>query len=301
MQVKHVTRVGFAARRAAQEERDLPIGPSLARQIIINYQRVLAAVAEILAHGAAGVRCDELHRGRIRRGRSDNDGVTHCAVLFEFAYHVDDGRSLLADRDVNADEVLALLVDDGVDGHRGLAGLAVADDEFALTATDRHHGIDGLEAGLHRLVHRFAPHHAGRDLLDDVALGGGDRALAVDRLAQRIDHAAKKFGADRHIKNTPGRLDGVAFLDVLVGTQHHRANRVALKVECQAEGVAREFEHFALHRGRQAVDAANAVGHRDHRTLGTQVGSGPEAGDAALEQLADFGRIQLHGQLLGFS
>src|SRR5207302_10534061 len=37
-----------------------------------------------------------------------------------------------ADGDVNADHVLALLVDDGVDRDRGLAGLAVADDQLAL-------------------------------------------------------------------------------------------------------------------------------------------------------------------------
>ena len=64
----------------------------------------------------------------------------HGAVLFELAHHVGDRALLLADGDVDALNARALLIDDGIDGHRGLAGLAVADDELALAAADRHHG-----------------------------------------------------------------------------------------------------------------------------------------------------------------
>ena len=67
-----------------------------------------------------------------------------------------DGRPLLADGDVDADQVLALLVDDGVDGDGRLAGLPVADDQLALTAADRDHRVDGLDAGLDRRVHVLA-------------------------------------------------------------------------------------------------------------------------------------------------
>jgi hypothetical protein len=35
---------------------------------------------------------------------------------------------------------------------RGLAGLAVADDQLALAAADRDHRVDRLDAGLQRLV-----------------------------------------------------------------------------------------------------------------------------------------------------
>ena len=63
-----------------------------------------------------------------------------------------DGRHLLADGDVDADQALALLVDDRVDGHGGLARLAVADDQLALAATDRDQRVDRLDAGLDRRV-----------------------------------------------------------------------------------------------------------------------------------------------------
>src|ERR1044071_5319043 len=261
VQVEHVARVGLAARRPAQEQRYLAVRPSLLRQIVVDDERVLAAVAEVLAHGAARVRRYVLHGGGLGGGGGHDDGVRHRAVLFELPHDVRDGRGLLPDRDVHAEKVFALLVDDGVDGDRGLAGLAVADDEFALAAADRHHGVDRLEAGLHRLRHRFPPHHARSDLLDDVGLLGVDGALAVDRLAQRIHHPSEQLRPDRHGKNPARGLDDVTFGDLRVFAQDHRADRVALEVERQAEGVLREFEHLALHHVGEAVDAADAIGH----------------------------------------
>src|SRR5690606_32306464 len=114
-------------------------------------QRVLAAVHEVLAHGAAGVGRDVLHGGRLGGGGGDDHGVGHRAVLFQLAHDVGDGRGLLADRHVHALDAGALLVDHRVDRHGGLAGLAVADDQLALAAADRDHGVDRLVAGLDRL------------------------------------------------------------------------------------------------------------------------------------------------------
>src|SRR3546814_4002918 len=79
------------------------------------------------------------HRGRLGGAGGDHDGVGHRAVFFQLAHHVGDRAVLLADRDVDALNAGALLVDDRVDRHRGLAGLAVADDQLALAAADRDH------------------------------------------------------------------------------------------------------------------------------------------------------------------
>ena len=84
----------------------------------------------------------------------DDDGVLHGAVLLEHGHDLGHGRELLADGHVDADQALALLVDDRVDGEGGLAGLAVADDQLALAAADRDQGVDGLDAGLDRRVDR---------------------------------------------------------------------------------------------------------------------------------------------------
>ena len=100
-------------------------------------------------------------------GRSgDDDGVLHRAEVFERLDHLRDGRTLLADGAVNANQVAALAVDDGIERDGGLAGLAVADDQLALSAADRNHRVDGLESGGHRLLHGLAVDDAGSDALD---------------------------------------------------------------------------------------------------------------------------------------
>src|SRR3546814_4738209 len=92
----------------------------------------------------------------------------------------------------------ALLVNEGIDGDGGLAGLAVADDQLALAAADGHERVERLETSLHRLVHRFPWDDARRLHFHALALGVFDRALAVDRVAEAVDDTAEKALADRH-------------------------------------------------------------------------------------------------------
>ena len=59
--------------------------------------------------------------------------------------------------------------------------------------------------------------------------------------------------------------------------------------------VAREFEHFAVHRVGQAVDAHDAVGHGHDRADVARFGGARELLDARLDQIADFGGFDCHG------
>ena len=294
MQIEHVAGVSFTTGRTAQQQGDLTIRPGLLGQVIVNDQRVFAAIAEVFAHGATGVRCQELHRGGVGGGSGNDDGVAHRAVFFQFAYYVGNGRSLLADRNVDTGHVLTFLIDDGVNRNSCLAGLTVANDQFALTAADRHHGVDGLQTGLHRLVNGLTCDHARSDLFDLVGHLRIDRTLAVDRLAQCVHHAAAQLGADGHFQNAAGALDRVAFGDVFVFAQNNGADGVALKVQRQAESIAGEFQHFALHHIGQAVHANDTVGHADHRSFGARLGQCFEVIDATADQIANFGRVELH-------
>src|ERR671931_1677767 len=101
----------------------------------------------------------------------------HSAVLVELMHHGIDRGSLLADGDIDTFNTRAPLIDDGIDSQRGLAGLAVADDELTLAASDRHHGIDGFKSSLDRLAHREPGDHAGGDLLQGRGFRGGYRPL----------------------------------------------------------------------------------------------------------------------------
>ena len=144
VQIKDIPWERFAARRPAQQQRNLPIGNRVLGKIVINDQRVLAIIAEVFAHRRAGIRRHELHRGRIAGRGADDDGVIHRTGLLQRLHHTDDGGFFLADGDVDALHVAPFLIDNGVDADGRLAGLAVADDELALAAADRNHRIDGF-------------------------------------------------------------------------------------------------------------------------------------------------------------
>src|SRR4029078_4619561 len=115
-------------------------------------------------------------------------------------------------RDVDTNNVLALLVDDRVDRDGGFAGLSVADDQLTLAAADRHHRVDRLQTGLERLFHRLAGDDSGSDALDRVVLIGDDVAFTVDRVAEGIDDAADQGIAHRHAHDAASAFHFVAFL-----------------------------------------------------------------------------------------
>ena len=145
MQVEHVTGEGFATRRAAQQQRDRAVGVGLLGQVVEHDEHMLAVVHPVLADGRTGVGRKPFEAGSVRGRGSDDGGVLHRATVFEGALDAGDRGALLADRDVDAAHLLfgiaglpcLTLVEDGVDADRGLASLAVADDQLTLTAPDR--------------------------------------------------------------------------------------------------------------------------------------------------------------------
>ena len=81
VEIEHVAGVGFTAWWTAQQQRDLAVSHGLLGQIVINDQRVLTAVAEVFAHGAARIGADVLHGCRLRSRCGHHDGVFHRAGL----------------------------------------------------------------------------------------------------------------------------------------------------------------------------------------------------------------------------
>ncbi len=118
--------------------------------------------------------------------------------------------------------------------------------------------------------------------------------LAVDRPAERIDHAAEQLAPHRHLEDAARGLDLIAFAQVLVVAEHHRADGVLLEVQRQAEGVSRELQHLAVAGIGQAVDARDAVGDRHDRADVARLRDGLEAFDPLLDEIADFACLDGH-------
>ena len=301
MHVEHVARIRLATRRAAQQQRELAIRDRLLREIVVDDQRVLAVVAEPLAHRAAGVGRDELQRRRLARRGGDHDRVLHRAELGELLDHLRDGRLLLPGRDVDAEHVETLLVDDRVERDRRLAGLPVADDQLALAAADRRHRVDRLDPGLQRLVHRFTGHDARRLQLDAPRLRRVDGTLAVDRPAERIDHAAEQTHADRHLDDAVGAAHDVAFANVLVLAHDRDADVVLFEVQHHPAHAARELDEFAGHGLVEPVDARDAVADREHGAGLRDVDLATVFPDLALQNVGDLSRLDVERHLSSFS
>ena len=97
-----------------------------------------AVVAEVFANGAASIGGQELQRGRFRGGGGDHHRVVEGAVILQGLDDLRHRRTLLADRDIDAEQLFALivagrvidlfLVDEGVDGDGGFTSLPVSDD-----------------------------------------------------------------------------------------------------------------------------------------------------------------------------
>ncbi len=183
----------------------------------------------------------------------------------------------------------------------GLAGLAVADDQLALAAADRDQRVHRLEAGRHRLVHRLARQDARRLHVDAHHLVVLDRALAVDRIAERVDDAAEQALADRDLDDGARTLDGVAFLDAAVVAEDHAADVVGFEVERHAAHAARKLDHLARLDVVETVDASDAVADRQHLADFGDLGFLAEILDLVLEDRGDLCGPDFHTCLFPYS
>ena len=274
MQVEDVAGVGLAARRATQQQRHCAVGLGLLGEIIEHDEHVLAVVHPVLSDCRTGVRREVLEAGRIRC-RGGNDGcVLQCAVLLERALDRRDGRALLSDGNVDAAHLLRgiprqpvlALVEDRVEAHGGLAGLAVANDELTLAAADGGHGVDCLDTGEHRLFDGLALHDRGSLDFQSAASLRRNGAKSVDRVAQGIDDAAEVGVTHGNREDLARATHSLTFLDLRAVTEEHDADLPDIEVQGQPEQASLELQQLIGHRRVQALDASDAVTCLDDAT-----------------------------------
>jgi len=135
-----------------------------------------------------------------------------------------------------------------------------------LSAADRSHCIDGFDTRLERLFDRLSLGDAGSLPFNRPRLRGHHGAFSVERIAERIDHAAKERRANGHREQLAGGTNLVALCDLEVVPQNHNADTAFFEVECEAYGAVGEFNHLPGHHCRQARAARDAVADLDHST-----------------------------------
>ena len=283
VQIEDIAGVSLTARRAAEQQGDGTVCHRVLGEVIVDDEDALALRHEILGQSRTGVRCDVLQRGAVGSGSRHDGGVAHGTVLLQVFGHAGDGRSLLTDGDVDAEHAGVLLVQDGIGGDRGLAGLAVADDQLTLTAANGEHGVDGEDAGVERRIHALALEDAGGLLLDGVVAHSLDGAFAVDGLAQRVDDAAKEAVAHRDAGALAAAGDHGADADGLSAVEEHDAQTARLDALHHALGAILEGDDLAVDGAVHAFHFHDAVGGGDDHAALFAGSGGLVVLDAGLE------------------
>ena len=229
--VKNVARKGLPSRRLVGEERKLAVGRGVLGEVVDDDERMAALVAEVFGDGEAGEGRDPLQRGRGGGGGDDEDAALRRAHRLDQLDHALDRRRPLADRDIDADHVGALLVDDRVDGDRRLAGGAVADDQLPLAAAEGEQGVDHQHAGRDRLFNQRPVDDRRRRSFDGPERLGRNRLVAVERTAERVNDTPEQARADRHARDLAGRRHQRA--DAAIASASSKSARVD-RVPCPA-------------------------------------------------------------------
>ncbi len=259
-----------------QRQRHLTVSNCLLGEVIVNNEHVaagvisrgrlavLAVIHKELANCSTSHRSDVLHRSGVGSGSRNDNGVVECTVLLQGLANVSNRRGLLTNGYVNADHVLATLVQNSVDSNGSLTRLTVANDELTLAAANRNHRVDSQKTSLHRLAHRGTVDNTGGLELDGARMGGANLALAVDGLAQRVYNAAEHSAAYRDVHDATGGAALVAFLDDVYCAKQNGANLIAVEVLSKAvHGLASlaalKLQQLAGHGTTQSRDAGNTV------------------------------------------
>ena len=207
----------------------------------------------------------------------------------------------MADCVVDADDILAALVDDRVDGNGGLAGLPIANDQFALPAANRDHRIDRLESGLQWLLDWIAIDDARRDAFDGLRQFRDDWPLAVNGLAERIDDAADQLRTHGHRNDAAGALDLVALFDFGEVAEQDGADAVLFEIQRDAVNSVRELQHLARHRLFDAVHARDPIADRYDRADFGDIDVDRVAPDLVPDDFGDFLSLDIHFYPGGFA
>ena len=258
VQIEDIARICLTSGRALQQQRNGPIGDGMRAEVIKDDQHILAFLHPFLAYGTAGIRRHILHERRIGSGRRDDDGMVHGAVSGQLFSELCARRRLLPDRDIDAFDLLSLLVHDGVQRDRALSALSVPDDQLALSLADGDQRIDHQDAGLQRFAHAL-PRHDARRFFFQRPLFLCLQHAAIQRLSQRGDDMAKQRVPDRDLHHAAAAPHRIACLDLAGIIQQHSAYRVFFQVHRDAAHRMRKIQQLAGHDILQAAYAGDAV------------------------------------------
>ena len=258
-------RVALARRRLAGRQADLALRHGEARDAVHQAQHVLAVVAEVFGDGERQVGRLAAHQRRLVGGGDDHDAAREALgaeIVGEEFLHL---AAALADQADHGH------VGGGVARHhrqqRRLADARAGEDAHALAAAAGEEGIDGAHAEIDLAPDALARMRGRRRGAQQERLAARrQRALAVDRLAQRVDDAAEPGRMRPNDRLGVGDLGLAAEADAVERAERHQRRAVVAEADDlarHAAAVARDDGAAAADR-KQMFDAADLDQHALH-------------------------------------
>jgi hypothetical protein len=193
---------------------------------------------EMLRDAGRGVRRDVGETWRVVALGHDHGCVVHRALLPQAGHGLRHGGSALPDGAIDAQDILAALVEDGVDRNGGLARLPVAENQLALAAPNGDERVDDHKARLKRCRNRRAVHDGRGRAFDGQPLARGHRPFAIEWPAEWVDDAPEQCVAHGHVHDPARALDFISRVELLVFAEQNYADFVYVHVERNAEHIA---------------------------------------------------------------
>ena len=274
MEIEHITWVGLSAWWSSKKKRHLSVSDGLLGEIVIDDEGMLGVVSEVLTDGASRVWGKELKWGGIRGGGSNDASVVHGTLVSEDLDDVGNGRSLLTNGNVDAVKLLgevitsvaSLLVNDGIDGNGSLSSLSITNDELSLSSTNWHKGIDGLEAGLHGLMHGFSWDNTWSFELNSLPLNRLDWTVSINWVTKWINNSGEHAISNWDIDNGTSSLDDITLLDLSIVTKNDNTNVVSLEVKGHTHNSRLELNHLTGLNLHETKDSCNTITNGDNGT-----------------------------------
>ena len=135
---------------------------------------------------------------------------------------------------------------------------------------------------------RLALHDAGGLELELADTLGRDRAEAVDRVAERVDHAAEVAVTDRDGEDLTRAGDFLTGLDAGEVAEDDDADLVLVEVQRETLGAVGEGHELVRHDAGKSLDVSDAVGGVDDGAdLGRRGPGGLVRGGEILQRVTD--------------
>ena len=213
-------------------------------QIIIDNQNILALLHPLFADRTASIRRNILQRRGLRRTRIHDHRIAHRIIFLQLLHQTCNRGFLLADGNINAVDILALLIDDRINRNCRLAGFPISDDQLTLTFADRNHRVNDLKASHQRLINRTSCHDSRSNPLNRASLLRMDFSLVINRLSEGIHHPAQHRISDRHLNNAAGTSHFITFTDSYITAKQYGTDMIFFEVHDHTHDAMRELQKF---------------------------------------------------------